>query len=110
MDHEAARIPEEPRTHWNKPGRLPGDALKPFLESQRKLEDKLRNRFSKKHPDIPCHEIEALVVMTMFEMCETEPDEFFAALSGDSAQETETPQLADALDPTLLADLVQWRM
>ena len=116
MNNEIADTPEDPRSHWDKPGNGPGQALEAFWESQRKLEDKLRNRFSKKHPDIPYHDIEAIVAMKMLEISETQPDTFFATLSGppteggDSAQETETPQPADALDPTLLADMVKWRM
>lgn len=110
MDHEASRIPEEPGSHWNKPENRRGQALETFWESQRELDDKLRNRFSKKHPDLSYHEVEALVAMKILEMCETEPDTFFAALCGDSAQETGTPQPAGALDPALLADLVQWKL
>jgi hypothetical protein len=110
MNSNIGDMPKNPGSHWNKPGNRRGQALETFWESQRELDDKLRNRFSKKHPDLSYHEVEALVAMKILEMCETEPDTFFAALCGDSAQETGTPQPADAIDPTLLAFLVQWRM
>ncbi len=121
MDNEAASIPDDPESWddpwlrpgspWNKPGPRLNPAVEAFLESQRKLEDKLRNRFSKKNPDLSYHELEAVVSMKMLEMSESEPDKFFAALSGPEGENREPdPQPADAVDPTLLTFLVQWKV
>lgn len=116
MNSKIADTPKDLGSHWGKSGLRPGQAFEPFWEFHRRIEDRLRNRFSRKYPDISYEEIEALTAIAMLEKFRKNPEKFLSHLPTASAgdeksmgtAEVEPP--ANDLDPKLLADMVKWRV
>ena len=118
MDTETTYIPEDaelPGEHWKKLGRRPGEALEPFWDFTRKLEDEFRQDTSKRHPQISCEDVESVVAIRMHHAFLTRRAEFEARLPRapsppESATSTEPEPPADDLNPQSLADVVKWKL